>query len=280
MKYALDAIDDPRLPRADRIVLISPMIGITEMARFAGFAGLPAVFPAFAKAAWLSVLPEFNPFKYNSFPVNGARQSSLLTRALQPRIARYAREGRLSDLPPILTFQSLTDFTVSTQAIVDALYAQLPANGSELVLFDLNRHTQFGPLLRPNIDTLLTRLLPSTPRPFRTTLVTNAGTGTAEAVERVTQAGATIETTRLLGLDYPDQVFSLSHVALPFPLTDSLYGMDPDPGEDFGIHLGAIAVRGERGTLIVSLDALIRMSSNPFFPYLLGRIEEGITPGT
>jgi hypothetical protein len=28
--------------------------------------------------------------------------------------------------------------------------------------------------------------------------------------------------------------------------------------------------------LIVSLDSLIRMSSNPFFPYMLERIEEGI----
>jgi alpha-beta hydrolase superfamily lysophospholipase len=225
-------------------------------------------------------LPEFNPFKYNSFPVNGARQSSLLTRALQPRIARFAREGRLKDLPPILTFQSLTDFTVSTQAIVDALYAQIPDNGSELVLFDLNRHTQFGLLLlRRNIDTLLTRLLPATPRHFRTTIVTNAGTGSAAVVERATEAGATTETVRPLGLDYPDQVFSLSHVALPFPMTDGLYGMDPDPKDDFGIQLGATAVRGERGTLIVSLDALVRMSSNPFFPYLLGRIEEGMTPG-
>jgi alpha-beta hydrolase superfamily lysophospholipase len=278
MKCALDAIDDPELPRADRIILVSPMIGITELARFAGFAGLPAIFPAFAKAAWLAVIPEFNPFKYNSFPINGARQSSLLTRALQPRIARYAREGLLKDLPPVLTFQSLTDFTVSTQAIVDALYAQLPDNGSELVLFDLNRHTQFGPLLRPNIDTLLARLLPPAPRPFRTTIVTNAGTGSAQVVERITPAGATEEEVRPLSLDYPDEVFSLSHVALPFPMTDGLYGMDPDPKDDFGIQLGAMAVRGERGTLIVSLDALIRMSSNPFFPYLLGRIEEKMTP--
>jgi hypothetical protein len=29
-------------------------------------------------------------------------------------------------------------------------------------------------------------------------------------------------------------------------------------------------------TLIVSLDALLRMSSNPFFPYMIARIEEGI----
>jgi hypothetical protein len=37
-----------------------------------------------------------------------------------------------------------------------------------------------------------------------------------------------------------------------------------------------MAVRGERGTLIVSLDSLIRMSANPFFPYLLERIDEFI----
>jgi alpha-beta hydrolase superfamily lysophospholipase len=278
MKYALDVIDDPQLPRADRLILISPMIGITEWARFAGFAGLPAVFPAFAKAAWLSILPEFNPFKYNSFPVNGARQSSLLTRALQPRLASYARAGRLGDLPPILTFQSLTDFTVSTAAIVDALYAQLPENGSELVLFDLNRQTKFGPLLRPSTETMLSRLLPDPPRRFRTTVVTNEGSGSAEVVARITEAGASGSQTVPLGLDYPSDVFSLSHVALPFPVTDSLYGMKPDRSEDFGANLGAMAVRGERGILIVSLDALIRMSSNPFFPYLLERIDEGIGP--
>ncbi|WP_295391678.1 alpha/beta hydrolase [uncultured Thiodictyon sp.] len=276
MKYALDAIDDPKLPRADRIILISPMIGITAMARFAGFAGLPALLPRFAKAAWLSIMPEFNPFKYNSFPINGARQSSLLTRALQPRLARAAQEGRLSTLPPILTFQSITDFTVSTPAVVNALYAHLPENGSELVLFDLNRHTEFGPLLRPSTETMLARLLPKAPRRYRTSVVTNASAGSAEVVERVTQAGATTEQVRPLGLTYPGDVFSLSHVALPFPVTDSLYGMTPDLSENFGVHLGSIAVRGERGVLIVSLDSLIRMSSNPFFPYLLDRVTEQI----
>jgi len=77
-----------------------------------------------------------------------------------------------------------------------------------------------------------------------------------------------------LRLSYPKGVFSLSHVALPFPLTDSLYGLTPDSSPEFGMHLGALPLRGERGTLIVSLDALLRMSSNPFFPYLAERIEE------
>ncbi|QCO19326.1 alpha/beta hydrolase (plasmid) [Azospirillum brasilense] len=273
MMYALDALDDARLKRPDRIVLISPMIGITAFARFAGLAGLPAIFPPFAKAAWLGVVPEFNPFKYNSFPVNGARQSHLLTSALQSRIARRA-SGELDGLAPILTFQSVMDFTVSTRAILSGLYAHLPANGSELVLFDVNRNTKFGPLLSSASDTMLARILPDPPRRFRTTIITNADPERTDVVARTMESGTETERVQELGLVYPFDVYSLSHVALPFPTTDSLYGLHPDPNEDFGIHLGAVAARGERGALIVSMDALLRMSSNPFFPYLLGRIEE------
>lgn len=279
MMYALDALDDTGLRRPDRVTLISPMIGITAFARFAGLAGLPALFPPFAKAAWLSVLPEFNPFKYNSFPVNGARQSFLLTTALQRRVAAAAADGRLAGLPPVLTFQSVMDFTVSTQAILSGLYVHLPANGSELVLFDVNRNTKFGLLLSSASDTMLSRILPDPPRRFRTTIITNADPDHADVVERTTEAGADTETVRGLGLAYPFDVYSLSHVALPFPITDSLYGLQPDPAEDFGIHLGAVAARGERGALIVSMDTLLRMSSNPFFPYLIERIEETLPPG-
>jgi alpha-beta hydrolase superfamily lysophospholipase len=276
VQYVLDALDDPALSRVSRVVLISPMIGVTELARFAGFLGWPAVLPSFAKAAWLGVVPEFNPFKYNSFPVNAARQSSLLTSVLQRQIAANVRGGRMNELPPMLTFQSVVDFTVSTRAIVDALYAHLPANGSELVLFDVNRSARFGPLLRQGIDATLARLLPEPPRNFRTTILTNASPDSREVVERVTEAGELTEQTRKLELIYPLDVFSLSHIALPFPVNDPLYGTLPDRSEDFGVNLGALALRGERGTLITSLDALIRMSSNPFYPYMLARIDEVI----
>src|SRR5262249_56047531 len=94
-----------------------------------------------------------------------------LTAALQEQIARYARTGQLASLPPILTFQSVMDFTVSTAAIVSALYAHLPANGSELVLFDVNRTVKFGPLLRPTVDITLSRILPAGPHAHPTTLL-------------------------------------------------------------------------------------------------------------
>ena len=274
--YALDSLGDEKLSRPDRLVLISPMVGITRFARFAGLAGLPAILPAFAKAAWLGIVPEFNPFKYNSFPVNGARQSYRLTQALQQRIARYAREGKLEQLPPILTFQSLVDFTVSTRAIISALYSHLPANGSELVLFDVNRSVKFGPLLRTSVDTELARIVPSGPRRYRLTIVTNADDKSDDVIERVTEADSSAEKSRALGLSYPTGFYSLSHVALPFPVSDALYGTEPDMSDNFGENLGILAPRGERNVLIASLDFLMRASSNPFFPYMIERIGEGI----
>lgn len=61
LKYALDSLEDKSLRRPQQVILLSPMIGVTAFARFAGLAGLPSVFPAFARAAWLNVVPEFNP---------------------------------------------------------------------------------------------------------------------------------------------------------------------------------------------------------------------------
>ena len=79
----LNSLGDPKIARPDRLILLSPMVGITSFARFAGLAALPAYLPTFAKAAWLSVVPEFNPFKYNSFPVNGATPDP----SIDPRLA-------------------------------------------------------------------------------------------------------------------------------------------------------------------------------------------------
>jgi alpha-beta hydrolase superfamily lysophospholipase len=279
MKYALDAIEDPKLARVDRIVLITPMIGITRFARFAGLAGLPAVLPPFANAAWLSVVPEFNPFKYNSFPVNGARQSYRMTDALQTQIQRLARAGQLGSLPPVLTFQSVVDFTVSTPAILTALYSLLPDNGSEIVLFDVNRTVKFGPLLRPSAYVALDRLTPTSPQPYRFTAIVNASDDSEAVVERSIAPGQLQAADRALNLPYPPGIFSLSHLAIPIPMDDPLYGLKPDPKAppEFGFSLGALAARGERGTLVVDQDFLTRLPSNPFFPYLLERVDDGIT---
>lgn len=273
LKYTLDALEDNTLRRPQQLILLSPMIGVTAFARFAGLAGLPALFPPFAKAAWLNVTPEYNPFKYNSFPVNAARQSYLLTKALQQQILRDARSSRLNELPPVLTFQSIMDSTVSTRAVVDSFYRYPGNNGSELVLFDINQAASLRPLLRTSSYTAITQLLPPAPRNYRTTIITNATPETLNVVARDTPAGEHVEQVQPLPLAWPQEMYSLSHVAVPFPLSDSLYGLQPDELNRYGISIGTIALRGETSTLAVGLDTLMRVTSNPFFPYMLQRIE-------
>jgi hypothetical protein len=170
----------------------------------------------------------------------------------------------------------VVDFTVSTRAVVTALYNNLPANGSELVLYDVNRAATLSSLLRSNLDNALDRLLPEGARRYATVVVTNAESPTGEVIERKTLANATEEKRRNLGVAYPKEMYSLSHVAVPFPLSDSLYGLHPSSEDFYGVHLGTVTARGEVGLLIVGLENLIRASSNPFFEYMLARMEEGL----
>lgn len=276
VKYTLDALEHDELPKPDRLVLLSPMIGVTRFARFAGLAGVPAILPAFAKAAWLDLVPEYNPFKYNSFPVNAARQSYLLTDVLQAQLRRMAKANQLTAMPPILAFQSVIDDTVTASAVMTALFAELPANGSEVVLFDVNRNHRFDSLLRTSSLQALQRLLPSGPQRFRITVVTNAAQDNSDMVLRATEAGSTETKSYPLDIRYPDNIFSLSHIALPFSPEDPLYGTEPDTREDFGIRLGTAAPRGERSALVLDLDSVLRISSNPFYPYVQQRVEQVI----
>ncbi|HAS1058417.1 TPA: alpha/beta hydrolase [Enterobacter cloacae] len=276
MKYTLDALESPSLRKPQQLVLLSPMIGVTAFARFAGFAGLPALLPAFAKAAWLNIAPEYNPYKYNSFPVNAARQSWLLTKALQEQIGRDAQNHTLDRLPPVLAFQSVMDSTVSTRAVVTGLFDQLPANGSELVVFDINQAASFRPLFRPSSLTALSELLPSAQRRYSVTIITNASAERFATVAKHIPAGSTEETVEPLAQQYPPEVYSLSHVAVPFPPDDDLYGRHPAVKNRYGISLGTIALWGETSVLSVGKDALMRVTSNPFYDYMKMRIDNRI----
>ena len=273
LDHALRALDDPALGRPARLILLSPMIGITVAARFAGIAGWPAIFPRWARTAWVKVLLEDNPFKYNSLPVNAARQSYLVTRHLQRRLERLRKAGRLIELPPLMTFQSIVDATVRTDAVIHGLHAQLPHGTNELVLFDINRSAELTHLIRPKAAHMPASLLPPAPRGFRTAVVTNRDLTTSEVVERVVEAGAATASERPLDLAFPAGVFSLSHIALPFPPDDELYGYTAGPAGPRGIGHDAMASLGERNVLIVTDDAFERLSANPFFAYLIERLE-------
>jgi alpha-beta hydrolase superfamily lysophospholipase len=267
LKYALDAIEGSGDPQATRMVLLSPMIGVQPFAWLARVISLLGPVPAFEKARWLDVLPEYNPFKYNSFPANAGLQTWRLTRTLQQQVARVAAAGHGPRLPPMLTFHSLVDATVSTPAVVHALYDVAADERSEIVLYDINRGSGLVPFIRPGESTLLSRLTDRSPRRYRRTLVTNVEAGSLEVGERTVAPGQTTIETRPVGLSWPRDVYSLSHVAIPFALSDPVYGRDEAAGAPSVIHLGLFSPRGERAVFTVPSDTLMRLTCNPFFAY-------------
>ena len=92
------------------------------------------------------------------------------------------------------------------------------------------------------------------------------------AIQRSIHPNATEIVTRPLGLAWPPEMFSLAHIALPFTLDDDLYGRNPPPSSSDGVRLGTLSPSGERAVLTVPLETLMRVSSNPFFPYLAARL--------
>ena len=272
VEHQLAAIDDPAQPKANRVILMSPMIGISAAAALARVLDSVSFIPYFEKSAWTTVQPEFNPFKFNSFPLNGAVQTHALTDKIASDIRRLEENGHIAQMPPILAFASLLDTTVSTTALVRTLFDHLPDNGSELVLFDLNRLAAFSIVFRPSDLAFLQTLASHEPRVFRQTVITNENAQSSIAVERSIAPGSREIVAHPTGLEYPPGVFSLSHIAVPFPIDDPLYGLTPNESESFGIRLGTLALRGERFALEVPLDQLARIGSNPFYPYMERRV--------
>ncbi len=280
VKYALDLLDGAQGPKPDRLVLLSPMIGVTPFARLSHLVGLLSPIPYFDRAAWLDVLPEFNPFKFNSFPTNAGRQTYELTAALAAQLASHAADGRLSELPPMLAFQSLVDATVSTEAVVSTLYTALPQNGSELVMFDVNRSAGLDPFIRASDRAMLGTLFDRhAPRRYAVTIISNVTRDTLDVAAWHVPAGSTSASRTPLGLAWPSDLFSLSHVAIPFPPDDPVYGGALTAGGAGAIRLGALSPRGERSVLTVPLDTLMRASYNPFFAYMADRVLAWIDDG-
>ena len=137
-----------------------------------------------------------------------------------------------------------------------------------MVLFDINRAAVKSPLLVDDPGPQTGRLMKDSKLPFAVTLITNETTESNRVVARRKPPFST-DVTGSVDLDkvWPRGVISLSHVALPFPPDDPLYG-DRPPGNSDVLFLGQLALRGERGLLKISSDWLLRLRNNPFYDYL------------
>jgi len=277
LDLALDTIDDERTRVPDRIVLFSPAIGITRAAALARVSRLLNWMPWFSKLGWGSIEPELDPFKYSSFPNGAGYLTHVLTRSVRERLAAIDGDAAASRFPPVLTFMSLADATVMVEAVVTGLHDRLVDRDSELVIFDINRSAGMRDFFRTDPVTRLRALTDRRSTPYRLTVISNFDTTTEQLEEWSRPAGATEPTVAPLDLAWPPGCYSLSHVAVPFPPDDPIYGTIPGSNEGWGIQLGALEPRGERGLLAIPADQFNRLRSNPFFSYIEQRLIEVAT---
>ena len=275
--HAIESFSDKQITRPASLILISPSIGVSAAAAAAGSVAFISKVPGFGRLAWTQTTPEFDPYKYNSFPVNGGAIARSLTQSVAGRVARLSQSDDATSFPPILVFKSAVDATVSTDAVVDRLLGRLPDNGNELVLFDINRSAAASVLLVSDPGPFTRRLFADPSLPFGITFITNDNDTSMSIVQRYKPPySAEVTEVRDLDLEWPRGIISLSHVALPFPPDDPLYGaIRPESRNE--LHLGQIAIRGERGLMVLSSDWLLRLRYNPFYSVLEDRVLEWVS---
>ena len=276
LDFALQVEQGAAKPAPASLVLISPAIGLSPAAAMAKWSRRLSLLPGLGGLAWLDVAPEFDPYKYNSFTTNAAEQVHGLTSSVSRRIA--GRNNPQQPLPPILVLKSTVDATVSNDAVVDRLMLRLAPNRHEMVLFDINRFAAIGSLLVDDPRPFTERLIADEQLPFGLTLVTNGDTASrsVQAYYKKPFAGG-VSRVEALDRDWPLGVFSLSHVALPFPADDALYGRVP-PQDRSELFLGQQALQGERGMLKIPDNYLLRLRHNPFYDYTQRRVLEWLVP--
>jgi alpha-beta hydrolase superfamily lysophospholipase len=273
VNYALDSLNDTTLPQIDRLVLLSPEIGLAKVAALAVWQGRLGNLLGLEKLAWNGLLPEYDPYKYGSFAVNAGDVAYRLTREIQQSITALSANGKLQGIPPILAFSSIVDATVEAPDLINGLFNRLPEGGHELVLFDFNRMADIEPIMKWNPAKMYAALQQNPGRTFTLSLVTNKSDKSRDVMLVSKKPEQSDSSDKDLGLKWPDDIYSLAHVALPFPPGDPLYGGEGG-SKSPGIHLGDIALRGERGVLQIPPSEMLRLRWNPFYSFLESRALE------
>lgn len=263
VNYSLDALQDKNLRQSDAMVLISPAIGVSGFAALAVWQARLSIIPGLHKLAWNSIGPEYDPYKYNSFAVNAGDQMYRLTQEIDSKLSTLLVSDGTSEFPRTLALMSLVDATVSTRAVVTNLFDKLNNAGNELVVFDINRNEIFTIFMKDDPIVDYRALLKRSQLNFDLTFFTNESVDSDSVVAHrwlQSDGSRTIEQTEMI---WPSHVYSLSHVALPFPATDSLYGSAPE--NDEGLHIGLLETKGEKGIFNISASDMLRLRYNPFY---------------
>jgi alpha-beta hydrolase superfamily lysophospholipase len=267
--YAISAINDPSLPRPSAIVLLAPMIGINPLASLTRLYHTVAVVSRNQKAQWSQIDAEFDPFRYGSWPMNASVQAWRVTQRLEKGLAKLEAAGRMSEMPPIFAAQSVVDSTIVVGKLITTLFDRLKNSTSELLLYDINRVNRLANLFNRSFEKSVFPKLQRTDLPYRLTLLTNASPESNKIVVQSRYGAAS--TCLATEMAWSEPIVSLSHLAVPIPPEDPIYGTK-EATEPTGLSLGTLSVRTEPGALLINNALFSRCRYNPFYAFTEDRI--------
>jgi alpha-beta hydrolase superfamily lysophospholipase len=269
LRYVLENLasgNHSALPQ--KLFLFSPAIGVSWKAELADWHKVLSWIPFFRKFKWNEIKPEYDPFKYISFPKNAADQIHELVKANAALVKRLKSDkGNLEKMPPVYAFQSIADSTVSADKLI-RLMADVGSKESELVLFDINH--RFRMFFKPELGNKAAQLIEDPPG-FKCRFIDVSNREDGSTIKCMLYSGNGFKGEEIQGeikLEWPQDFFALSHVSIPIEPGDAYYGE--------ASRLGGIKAKGEKKTLLIEPSALIRIRYNPFFTFVKERIEKVI----
>lgn len=268
LNYTLIALKDNTLTLPSSLIFYSPAIGVSKAAPFAVWQSRMGHFFNLPKLEWNSIAPEYDPFKYNSFAVNAGDQVYRICKEVQKQFDEYSAEAKhTKEFPPVLSFQSIIDNTVSVPDTVNNLYKRLPKGDHTLVLFDINNHFSSNLLVKAKVSNTIEYIKEnSVGSNYQFDLITDLNSSNGR-LKLITNH----KVVKDLSYYWPKSLFSLSHLAIPIPKDDPLYG-DKKAAKSPGIKLGHLAMYGESSILEITPSAILRQRWNPFHDYTKERV--------
>ena len=239
MHYVIKHILNESGGLPDKLLFFSPAFGITALAEVTSWHKMISWVPLFYKLKWQDIEPEYDPFRYGSWPFNAGYQIySLANRnwALIDEI--ISNKAYLKKVPPMIAFQSRVDATVLPEKVYD-LFNDIAPNHSELFIFDVNR--QYKQIIKSDI------------------LTWNLESVEGERVKHMIKIIPDPSSQDTLINKWPKSIYALSHISVPISPHDKFYGKNS--------LIGGLNVKGENGVLSTNLN-MGRLKYNPFFPYM------------
>lgn len=270
LNYTLSALEETSLTLPSSLIFYSPAIGVSKAAPLAIWQSHLGHFLRLPKLEWNAINPEYDPFKYGSFAVNAADQVYRISKEVQKQFDDYnANEKNKKTFPPVLSFASIVDRTVTVPDIVNNLYKRLPEGNHTLVLFDINHGFMNENLIKRQTISEMEKVRETASNiPYTFDLISDVNSTDDHLM--LIRNGEMIEK---LPYRWPQGLYSLSHLAIPTSLNDPLYG-NKDAPKSPGLYLGHLSLYGETSVLEISAASLLRQRWNPFHEYTKQRVLE------